>query len=321
MAILPNTHWPYLLQVGNEISFKLPLASSSSFESMFREIESCMQRSSPNLENPNYGRSDFLGIESYGISITTLEEVFLRVAGGDFDETECPVNENPHDTPDKHVGQLTENNASERMSNTKVSKSYANIIGFMFSAMRKACTLFLETTLNVIKFLTMQCCCFGVLSRSTFWRHSKALLIKRAVSSRRDQKTIVFQLIIPAIFLLLGILMIKLKPHPDQQSITFTTSYFNPLLTGGGGGGPIPFDLSLHISKEVSIFCLCLFCQIQRMMLLVKYVFHSTCKFYPLHRFRSMYMEVGSKNLKKLLIGFLIQRRHCLMLLKLQGQP
>ncbi|XP_047959280.1 ABC transporter A family member 1 [Salvia hispanica] len=238
--------------VGNEISFKLPLASSSSFESMFREIESCMQRSSPNLENPNYGRSDFLGIESYGISITTLEEVFLRVAGGDFDETECPVNENPHDTPDKHVGQLTENNASERMSNTKVSKSYANIIGFMFSAMRKACTLFLETTLNVIKFLTMQCCCFGVLSRSTFWRHSKALLIKRAVSSRRDQKTIVFQLIIPAIFLLLGILMIKLKPHPDQQSITFTTSYFNPLLTGGGGGGPIPFDLSLHISKEVS---------------------------------------------------------------------
>ncbi|XP_042053846.1 ABC transporter A family member 1-like isoform X2 [Salvia splendens] len=238
--------------VGNEISFKLPLASSSSFESMFREIESCMQRSSPNLENPNYGRSDFLGIESYGISITTLEEVFLRVAGGDFDETECLVNENPHDTPDKHVGQLSENNASERTSNTKVSKNYANIIGFMFSAMGKACSLFLETTLHVIKFLTMQCCCFGVLSTSTFWRHSKALLIKRAVSSRRDQKTIVFQLIIPAIFLLLGILMIKLKPHPDQQSITFTTSYFNPLLTGGGGGGPIPFDLSLHISKEVS---------------------------------------------------------------------
>lgn len=273
MAFSRNTHWlACLLQVGNEISFKLPLASSSSFESMFREIESCMQRSNQSLENPNYGSSD-LGIESYGISVTTLEEVFLRVAGGDFDETEFPVNEKPLNTPDEHVEQPSENNASERMSQSKASKNYAEIIGFMFSAMGKACSLFLGTTLHVIKFLTMQCCCFTVLSRSTFWRHSKALLIKRAVSSRRDQKTIVFQLIIPAIFLLLGLLMIKLKPHPDQQSITFTTSYFNPLLTGGGGGGPIPFDLSLHIAKEVSelpIFCLCLFNHTQRTILHIK---------------------------------------------------
>ncbi|KAH6832483.1 ATP-binding cassette A1 [Perilla frutescens var. hirtella] len=238
--------------VGNEISFKLPLASSSSFESMFREIESCMQRSNPGLENPVYGGSDFLGIESYGISVTTLEEVFLRVAGGDFDETECPVNEMPLDTSNTHVEQPSQNNSSETVSYSKVSNNYAEIIGFMFSAMGKACSLFLETTLHVIKFLSMQCCCFGILSRSTFWKHSKALLIKRAVSARRDQKTVVFQLIIPAIFLLLGLLMIKLKPHPDQQSVTFTTSHFNPLLTGGGGGGPIPFDLSLHIAKEVS---------------------------------------------------------------------
>lgn len=212
-----------------------------------------MQRLNPSLENSNHGASDSLGIESYGISVTTLEEVFLRVAGGDFDETEGPVDEKPLDgnTPDKHIEQPTEYNASDRMSPSKASKSYAEIIVFMFSAMGKACSLFLQTTLRIIKFLSMQCCCFGIVSRSTFWRHSKALLIKRAVSSRRDQKTIVFQLIIPAIFLLLGLLMIKLKPHPDQQSITFTTSYFNPLLTGGGGGGPIPYDLSLNIAKEV----------------------------------------------------------------------
>lgn len=305
------------LQVGNEISFKLPLASSSSFESMFREIESCMHRSNPGLENPNYPGSDFLGIESYGISVTTLEEVFLRVAGGDFDETECPVNEKPLDTPNTHAEQPNQNNDSERMSYSKVSKNYVEIIGFMFSAMGKACSLFLETTLNVIKFLSMQCCCFSIISRSTFWKHSKALLIKRAVSARRDQKTIVFQLIIPAIFLLLGLLMIKLKPHPDQQSVTFTTSHFNPLLTGGGGGGPIPFDLSLYLAKEVSqlsIFSLCLFqTNLKRMILRIK------C--FPLHRFLSMLKEAGSKNLEKLRIDFLIQTRHWLMLLKLQGQP
>ncbi|XP_022766656.1 ABC transporter A family member 1 isoform X4 [Durio zibethinus] len=44
----------------------------------------------------------------------------------------------------------------------------------------------------------------------------------------------------------------ELKPHPDQQSVSFTTSHFNPLLSGSGGGGPIPFDLSWPIAKEVT---------------------------------------------------------------------
>ncbi|KAL8489520.1 hypothetical protein ACS0TY_025437 [Phlomoides rotata] len=239
-------------EVGNEISFKLPLASSSSFESMFREIERCMQRSNPRLETPNYGDGGFPGIESYGISVTTLEEVFLRVAGGDFDETECVIDEKPPVTPNSDINQPSQNNASERIFYSKVCKNYVEVIGFMFSVMGKAISLFLATTLHIIKFLSMQCCCFSIFSRSTFWRHSKALLIKRAASARRDQKTIFFQLLIPAIFLLLGLLMINLKPHPDQQEVTFTTSHFNPLLTGGGGGGPIPFDLSLRIAQEVS---------------------------------------------------------------------
>nr|AMP82925.1 ABC transporter A family member 1 [Catalpa bungei] len=239
-------------EVGNEISFKLPLASSSSFESMFREIESCMQRSNPSFGTPDHGENIFLGIESYGISVTTLEEVFLRVAGGDFDETECVVDKKTLTTPNPDVNQHSQNNASERIFYSKVCNKFFEVICFIFSIMGKASGLFLAATLHVIKFLSMQCCCSCIFSRSTFWKHSKALLIKRAVSAKRDQKTIVFQLLIPAVFLLLGLLMIKLKPHPDQQSVTFTTSHFNPLLTGGGGGGPIPFDLSLQIAKEVA---------------------------------------------------------------------
>ncbi|GFP92211.1 ABC transporter a family member 1 [Phtheirospermum japonicum] len=232
-------------EVGNEISFKLPLASSSSFESMFREIESCMQKSKPSFDS---------GIESYGISVTTLEEVFLRVAGGDFDETEAIVDESPQITPNLDVSNqpIHNNNASGSFFRSKVCKNYIEVIGFILNMMGKVSRLFLEATLRVVQFCSMQCCCSCIFSRSTFWKHSKALLIKRAVSARRDQKTIIFQLVIPAVFLLLGLLMIQLKPHPDQQSVTFTTAYFNPLLTGGGGGGPIPFDLSLPIANEVS---------------------------------------------------------------------
>ncbi|XP_073045871.1 ABC transporter A family member 1 isoform X1 [Primulina eburnea] len=238
-------------EVGNELTFKLPLASSSSFESMFREIECYVQRSNPTVGTVGYGDSNSLGIESYGISVTTLEEVFLRVAGGDFDITECHDNKN-YITPDSDVQQHGENHTSNRIIHSKVCKSCIEVIGYMMATMGKASCLFWATTLHILKFISMQCCCFCTLSRSTFWKHSKALIIKRAMSARRDQKTIVFQLLIPAIFLLFGLLLVKLKPHPDQQSITFTTSHFNPLLTGGGGGGPIPFNLSLLTAKEVS---------------------------------------------------------------------
>ncbi|KAL6530473.1 Phospholipid-transporting ATPase abca1 [Orobanche minor] len=236
-------------EVGNEISFKLPLASSSSFEIMFREIESCMQKSKPSFETPKCG--DF-GIESYGISVTTLEEVFLRVASGDFDETEFLADETHLITPKLDVIEPNQNNISGRFFHSKVCKNYIEVIGFILKMVDKASGLFLEATLRVIQFFNMQCCCSCIFSRSTFWKHSKALLTKRALSARRDRKTIVFQLVIPAVFLLLGLLMIQLKPHPDQPSVTFTTSHFNPLLTGGGGGGPIPFDLSWPIGKEVS---------------------------------------------------------------------
>ena len=78
-------------QVGTEISFRLPMASSSAFERMFREIEGCMKKTVSNMELSGNGDKDSLGIESYGISVTTLEEEFLRVAGCDYDEDECFV--------------------------------------------------------------------------------------------------------------------------------------------------------------------------------------------------------------------------------------
>jgi hypothetical protein len=54
-----------LSDAGKEISFQLPFSSSSSFAGLFSDIES-------NLDN--------LRLRSYGISVTTLEEVFIRVS-------------------------------------------------------------------------------------------------------------------------------------------------------------------------------------------------------------------------------------------------
>ncbi|WJZ94126.1 hypothetical protein VitviT2T_013011 [Vitis vinifera] len=237
-------------EVGTEISFKLPLSSSSSFESMFREIESCMNSVHNSDRSGNEDKYN-LGIESYGISVTTLEEVFLRVAGCDFDETECSKQEKLHVLPDSVVSQASPNHAPKQIFHSKPLGKY-KIIGVVSTIVERACSLIFAAVLSFINFFSVQCCSCCFISKSIFWEHSKALLIKRAIIARRDRKTIVFQLLIPAVFLLFGLLLLKLKPHPDQQSVTFTTSHFNPLLRGGGGGGPIPFDLSWPIAKEVA---------------------------------------------------------------------
>lgn len=54
-----------LRTVGNLIDSSLPLESISNFSSLFKSLDNEKER---------------LGIESYSISLTTLEEVFLRLS-------------------------------------------------------------------------------------------------------------------------------------------------------------------------------------------------------------------------------------------------
>nr|QUF59433.1 ATP-binding cassette transporter Abca5 [Brachionus angularis] len=60
---------------GNEVSFRLPMNSVSNFQSLFQKLET---------------ESKSLGIKNLAISMTTLEEVFLRLAetGDDHEQTE-----------------------------------------------------------------------------------------------------------------------------------------------------------------------------------------------------------------------------------------
>ncbi|CAJ2671488.1 unnamed protein product [Trifolium pratense] len=239
-------------EVGTEISFRLPMASSSTFERMFREIEGCMKKPVMSMEISGSCEKDSYGIESYGISVTTLEEVFLRVAGCDYDEVECFEENNRSLIPESVVSLPSNDRPSTKICYPKVFGNYKKIIGFMSTMVGSACDLIFAAVISFINFIGLQCCCCCLITTSTFWQHSKALFIKRAISARRDHKTIMFQLMIPAIFLFIGLLFMELKPHPDQISLTLSTSYFNPLLSGGGGGGPIPFNLSFPIAEKVA---------------------------------------------------------------------
>ncbi len=62
-----------LQEVSSEISFQLPTESAGQFKEFFNRLDA-------NLDD--------LGIRSYGVGITTLEEVFLRIGKGDSEQDE-----------------------------------------------------------------------------------------------------------------------------------------------------------------------------------------------------------------------------------------
>lgn len=270
---------------------------------MFREIEwhTCNSVSSSNSEDGNLRHGH--GIDSYGISVTTLEEVFLRVTGCDSEEVE-PVEPGSSFQSDDII--------RKRVSCNKLWGSYRRITGLIACIIAKGFGIIIAALLGFWTFISFQCCSYCFASGSTFWVHFKALYTKRLRMAQRDRKTIIFQLLIPAVFLFFGLLLLSLKPHPDQQSVTFTTSYFNPLLGGGGGGGPIPFDLSSQISTEVNLFpkfvilsnflfCIFVLQKHIELLVLLKIIF---C------RLQIKLKGGGSKGTNQLLISFLMRRRH-----------
>ncbi|KAG6587048.1 ATP-binding Cassette (ABC) Superfamily [Phytophthora cinnamomi] len=68
-----------LSNVGAEIAFQLPLDSTASFPTLFEELDSKMGD---------------LGVLSYGISVTTLEEVFIKVAEANDEDNQHTLNKN-----------------------------------------------------------------------------------------------------------------------------------------------------------------------------------------------------------------------------------
>ncbi len=64
-----------LSDVGAEQSFRLPFSASNQFVSMFASLD---------------GKRDELAIAEYGISVTTLEEVFIRVGEIEHQEEHLP---------------------------------------------------------------------------------------------------------------------------------------------------------------------------------------------------------------------------------------
>ncbi|CAK4089010.1 unnamed protein product [Aphanomyces euteiches] len=166
-----------LSNVGTEISFQLPLDCSHLFAPMFSELDTNLSK---------------FGVLSYGISVTTLEEVFIKVA---------EVGDEHH----QHTLQPRTNGADRREDK-----------GF-------------KIDVNTPKQSKL----------AMFFIHFAALFKKRWRTAKRDRKIVLFGVLLPIAFIILGISILKFSSLATNDK---------PMRLGLG-------NYSLGASTPVPIYC------------------------------------------------------------------
>ncbi|XP_022107295.1 ATP-binding cassette sub-family A member 3-like isoform X2 [Acanthaster planci] len=152
--------------VGNELDFVLPREDSASFKNLFLELE---------------GSRQTLGIDSFGVSITTMEEVFMKA--GEMAED---VSRRNGDAADH----LKNGFAIDVSSTDQLTKS---------------------TEIPTNCSLPSQSVEMGELHSGIRLKYHQfaAIFVKRFLYSRRDKKSLVTQFLLPLLFVVFGLLIIK----------------------------------------------------------------------------------------------------------------
>ncbi|CBJ29591.1 conserved unknown protein [Ectocarpus siliculosus] len=260
-------------KVGKERNYRLPFASSSNFVDMFREIDF---------------RKEQLGVAGYGVSVTTLEEVFLRVGHGaemSLPSSDSGLGNTAISSPTRPSVELSPDpcpgtpSSTSSVSGSSYNSSYprpggregasgartsgrqergesgaggAVGAGWREQEDREGHRHAADTeplladrddlteaedwpssdvdTSRKREFGSAAAEDRDRASRGMFWVHFKALVAKRTTYGMRDKKSQFFQLIVPTLLFLLGLLLLRSSRSMfDQPSLLLSpATNFNP---------------------------------------------------------------------------------------------
>ena len=210
-----------LSNVGSEMTMQLPLAASENFQSLFEAFDADQKQ---------------LGIVNYGVSVTTLEEVFLKVAHGGDDDKHAVEKQKSDLLLKKRQISLSAldsegGNAFEKMEIDGDEENPLHKEGSdSFSNVMKA-TQGLNPA-NSKKLNVNNNCGY-------FMRHITALLMKRVMYFLRDKKAWIFGFVLPSAFVLLGMFIVSIIPtFFEQPPLALSMNSFNPAVTSN----PVPYN-------------------------------------------------------------------------------
>eukprot|EP01138_Halocafeteria_seosinensis_P013541 gb/GECG01013830.1/.p1 GENE.gb/GECG01013830.1/~~gb/GECG01013830.1/.p1 ORF type:complete len:1624 (+),score=205.04 gb/GECG01013830.1/:1-4872(+) len=252
-------------EVGTELSIRLPLHSSDQFPTILAKLDR-------NLH-------DF-GLETYGLSATTLEEVFLRVAHND-DPLQSTMPKSIRKVAPEENGELEAKEWAQQENDDSSASSHLSARegeGFLSGADRQNASESRGISIEEVRAHARK------ISEDSFWRHFMALFLKRFHYYKRDAKAACFQLVVPILAVLFGLLLIRagepdnfpsyqmssaklnIQPNGDilKNRVPYTTfewngaedfnsfSRFNSIIDDipSRNATPIPYDLSDASNQE-----------------------------------------------------------------------
>eukprot|EP01138_Halocafeteria_seosinensis_P011391 gb/GECG01011634.1/.p1 GENE.gb/GECG01011634.1/~~gb/GECG01011634.1/.p1 ORF type:complete len:2040 (+),score=216.84 gb/GECG01011634.1/:1-6120(+) len=233
---IDHNEFEVLSDVGTEIAFQLPMGASAKFPSMLKEFEDNRRE---------------LKIYNFGIGVTTLEEVFLRVAEQGAAKAATKRDQEDDKVPD-------DNGSVNGVANvlTSLGKSLGNLTKERTSGSSGSVSVKMQ---DLSGNRSARGSSFGGdewvdtykrpeegFDQSMFFTHFKTLFRKRWNVAKRDKRALVFQLFIPVLALLAGLLLLKLNPAHNPPEILLSPTKFNPDIPRGDSGDSSTFQVFLR---------------------------------------------------------------------------
>mmetsp|Transcript_38849 Transcript_38849/g.85269 ORF Transcript_38849/g.85269 Transcript_38849/m.85269 type:complete len:2010 (+) Transcript_38849:258-6287(+) len=191
-----------LSNVGNEISFQLPIDSSERFPDMFSELDEMVDDNT---------------ISTYGVGITTLDEVFLMVARGETGKAAHMESAEASSSPLQNG-----RSSSQRSSSSKNGQSTRSLESTKSHSHTGASS---RTSIRSEKSFRPE----NLEGSAAFSRHVQALFAKRATNFKRDKKAWCCSTICPSLFALIGFLIVGLVPtNRNLPAAELTLDMNNP---------------------------------------------------------------------------------------------
>lgn len=203
-----------LTDVGAELSIRLPSAAAGRFPQMLAELDA---------------KTSQLGLEHYGLSMVTLEEVFLRVASGEMETLDRPAEQfvkpkvmlNQEPALARSPGGEPE---AEPMADACDSPNTPQ--GSAEAALRSA------TAADANRGGALAVAC----------RHFGALFMKRARYGHRDLRSMACTILLPVLLLAFGLWVLQVAGNPQVPSMSLDLqSQFGPEKV------PVPFNASISL--------------------------------------------------------------------------
>ena len=203
--------------VGAELTLRMPFSASGAFPAMMAELEE---------------RAAALGVAQFGVSVTSLQEIFMKVARGDV------VDDDDNNNDGAAVGSgATEMALPEPLKRLAAARAPpADVAAIEVGGAATAADASpLKQQLQGQPPPRLQLADARASARrvqtgvGVFARHFSALFMKRVQSSRRDAKAFVYTLGIPIVMTLGGLLLLQANPYLDPPDAQLSTGVLNSL--------------------------------------------------------------------------------------------